>query len=196
MLLLEGLDSPFEHLQQPGLSLTAGDLLLALRVCARARFPFRHVDVRPTWRDRLATWWLHRSPERLAHALTLFIRWRRECSLRPEFWQDEGDVTGGGLTAPHQLARAVKLLRVTNLSEERIWTMSVGALAWYDGAVDEQESTIRKFAYDSDLDAAAELPDLNTMTEDELYAVAEKDLGPEIAAIWRANRQKSAPPDL
>lgn len=186
-LLLEAVESPFAS-AEPSARLTAADLILALRLCSQ-RWPFQPPGIRPSFRDRLFERWLSRHALRLSRAVETFLAWMRACTARPEYWRSSGGATGNPLTAPGHLARAAKLISRTGFSEERIWSMPYGLLCWYDGALDETQGAPLRFFYDSDLKEVAELPDLNELTEDQLFEQAQRDLGPEAAAAWQAQRE-------
>lgn len=192
-LLLEALGSPFAALDDPSAAIEPADLLLALRICARAAWPYRRVDLRAGVWTRLRTWWLGRDPDRFQRHVETFCAWIAECSGRPEFWQSDREEQGGGISAPDLLASAVAILRRTTLSEERVWSMPHGLVSWYAGTIAEQEGSDLRFAYDAEFDERHNAPDLSTKTEDELYAQVLADLGPAFADRWRAQRALGAP---
>lgn len=189
-LILEAIESPYVRLGEPGVEMAPIDLLIALQVCAHARWPFQPTRIRPNVWMRLKALYLQARPEAFQRASDLFVEWIAECSAGPEFWQNENE-KGGGLTAPSLLSRAVSLLRTTTLSEERVWSMPAGLASWYHGTVAEQEGAKLRFAYERDGDDSNEPPDLTKLSEAELYEVVKADRGETFANEWLAMRAEA-----
>ena len=186
-LLLEAIDSPFVHLGDPEITITPADLLIALRICSQTRWPFDHPRFRPTAWTRFQGWYLGRNHAAFRRACDLFVEWIRVCGARPEYWQDEGSKSGGGLTAPEQLIKACELLRkAPGLTEERIWSMPIGLVDWYYGAICEQEGAGNRFTRDSDL----EEPEAEALTEEQVIERARRQLGPRFEQ-WLSKRKEA-----
>jgi hypothetical protein len=189
-LLLEAIESPFARLWDPELEITAAGVVTALRICSEARWPFDHVDLRPTAWTRWQAWRLRRPDRRLEVAAEL-ARWMAACSGRPEYWNEKGEDRSATLTAPPLLCLASSLLRRTTLKEDRVWSMPLGLVHWYHGTIAEQEGEKLRFYYDSDLEAAERAPDLTKLSEDELFEVVAKDRGREFADQFFKTRKEA-----
>ena len=75
------------------------------------------------------------------------------------------------------------------MTQDEIWNRTPpGYAAWLDGAIAEQEGAELRFVRPED-DEPSDLPDFNSMTDEELYAIAVQDLGKESADLWLARRR-------
>jgi hypothetical protein len=188
-LLLEAIESPYVHLGEEEFTISPGDLLIALQICATAAWPFGAMALRPTAWMRLQAWYLNRRPEAFFRANQAFVDWLRACSGRPEFWRDEERRCIGGYTAPEQLARACELIRkAPALGEQRIWSMPMGLVDWYYAAICEQEGGGIRFARDEDEEAP---DDLDGKPDEELYEIVKSQRGEAFALQWIADRQEA-----
>ena len=62
------------------------------------------------------------------------------CAAKPMLKARVGEVVGSTLAAPVEMLIASYLLRMTPLSEERIWRMPYGLALWYVESIREQET--------------------------------------------------------
>ena len=191
-LQLEAVESPFVRLHDDP-ELMPRDLLVALSICANAAWPYRAPRI--TCDSALAKR-LERDKPAFTAAAGAFIAWLSECSGRPEYWQEEGEETTGTLTAPTVLAQAVMLLRgMHGLTEQRVWSMPLGLISWYHGALTEQEGAGLRFFYDSEAAEEANPEDLDSLSDEQLFEVVKRDRGEAFAFEFMAQRaaRKEAP---
>lgn len=129
-ILLTALRSPFVL----GGDKSPGDVLLLLRVCSRAQWPFDSFDPgTPTDAEVAAL----SEGDAFEDALVAIYAWLDECCAAPELWASEED-DRRTLTAPYGLALALRLIR-NGISEPRAFTMPEGVARWYACALSEME---------------------------------------------------------
>jgi hypothetical protein len=165
------------------------DLILALRICATAQWPFTGIGEENLENDERVFRALVARPGLHARAVHGFVNWMLECSLAPETWEDRsGD--SRAITAPVCLGLAVRLLRLGSMTEERVWTMPLGLVRAYALAISEQEGGSARFLTTEDVEAMRqcdELPDLTKATEEEIFEVVKRDRGEAFArafSLW------------
>ncbi|MDF3056803.1 MAG: hypothetical protein K0R17_1018 [Rariglobus sp.] len=122
------------------------DLFRAIAVC---RAPFEKLprfpsDIRLAWyvTSRRFLWWLSRGRfgTTFAREAAAFRAYQNDYQSNPDlFFENEGRE----LTAPIMLARAVYLMRVCGLPEERVWMMPIGKALWtYAAALEQDQSGV------------------------------------------------------
>lgn len=200
---LDAVGSPFLAAPDSGASVGAGDLLLAVRVCAAPGWPLLCPDdLRPRPADVLRRWWLERRPARLRAAVQAFQNYLDDHTSFPEFWEeqsvkedDDGQPVGGApsrrmLSAPVALARVCALISRTTLTLAEAWTLPLAMPAWYAGTLDEMEGAHVRFLRDGDIEEQPEPEPV--ISERQLYAQAVRHLGRDAANAWRAARRAAA----
>jgi len=134
-IILGALRSPFIT----GGDASPGDVLLFLRVCSRAVFPFHEFD--PGEPDAALLGQLA-DEGALTEALVAIYTWLDECGSGPrmgvELWEEEGEDAPRSVTAPPALAIAAKLIK-SKFAEERVMTMPEGAARWWCAVLGELE---------------------------------------------------------
>ena len=179
---LAALGSPFISQDR---EIILADVQLAVKV-ALTRWPAAP-DLRPTLRDAWQRW-RHEDDEPYvrAHA-DVFAAWRAAHELRPEFWERE-DSNARLLTAPDVLIRVAQLERLTKFTHGQSWNdVTPGYAAWLVATINEQEGAELRFLREDD-DEDDGLPDLTTMSEDELCAYLAADLGAAEANAFMQRR--------
>lgn len=179
VLILQAIDSPV--LKEEG-EVSASDLIIALKACS-STWPF-NPDLKLGLIDHLRKSMLRKSKVKLRDAVVAFELYVRSHTSRPRFWKVEASMNSMDITSPSILSLAVSLSSIG--SQEEIWSMSLGKASWYDSVLLEKKGAKLRFFYDSDIED--DLPDLDELSEDELFEMAIRDLGIEKAKVWRENR--------
>lgn len=181
---LQALESPFIR----GGDIALADIQLGVKI-AFTRWP-APPPVRRTWREAAQRWLYDRSPSYVRREAEAFSLWRQLHELRPEFWERE-DQLPRLLTAPAILARVAQLERLTKFTHAEAWNdLTPGYASWLISTIQEQQGAELRFVRDED-DENDELPDLTTMTEDELCAYIAQDLGAAEANAFMQRRARA-----
>lgn len=190
LLTLQALESPFTRLHE-GVEIGAEDLLLALRVCADSRWPFRTVPADPGEHEAKMMARFVRKRRYLRLAVDRFLVWMLQCSQGPDLLTpEEGTEKGRPLGAPEALIYAVKLM--PKLSERRVFTMPLSLVRFYTATVGEMDGTLAGMFMTPHLRGAMEyaeqLPDLSQMNDAEMRAHLAKEFGEKFAEEWARHR--------
>jgi hypothetical protein len=184
-----------------GARISAGDLVVALRICSRPGWPLLAPDdIHPHWRDLFLRLWLAKRPERLREAVEKFRDYRDAHGSFPTFYSDESvrehpdlpeDIPSERpLTAPAVLAQVCSLTSRTTIRWELAWQLPLALPTWIIGTLNEMEGGPVRFLYESD-ETGDDLPaDIASLSEKELFQQAVNNLGSEPAKEWRKARQK------
>jgi hypothetical protein len=141
-LFLEGIGSPFLEDQA---ELTAGDLILALKVCADER-----ID-KPSLQDSWINLKLSLSKPLLARACTAFIKHIDRADAYPRFWERKDQRAGAASTVPWQLSVACNLIR-NGISYQDAFTMPEAKAFWLSAAFSIQQGSKLEFISTDDED--------------------------------------------
>jgi hypothetical protein len=180
---LHALGSPFIT----GAEITLADIQLGVKI-ARTRWP-AEPDLRATFRDFRERVLRERNHVFVQREADAFAAWRAAYELRPRFWDHEDDELPKLLTAPAILIRIAQLDRLTKFTHAEAWNdVPPGYAAWLIATIQEQQGAELRFLYDGD-DEDDGLPDLNALSEDDLYAYVVADVGVAEAEAWLARRR-------
>lgn len=151
-LILRAINSPF--LGTDG-EITAGDLLVAVRVCGK-RFGDAPT-ISPNFRD---VWWklrMTRNHGLFSSECRKFAAWLSANSSGPNFWEVVNDAQPTrDLTGPDILTLLVPIMMKTSSSQAEIWNMGFGMIKWISAEIAEIDGCERRFLYDSDFEEETE----------------------------------------
>lgn len=150
-LFLEGIGSPFLEDQA---ELTAGDLIVALKVCADER-----ID-KPTLQDSWINLKLALSKPLLARACAALIKHIDRPDAYPKFWERKDKRAGSASTVPWQLSVACNLIR-NGVSYQDAFTMPEAKAFWLSAAFSIQQGSKLEFISTEDEDLIEQLTQID-----------------------------------
>lgn len=181
VLTLNAINSP---LLDPEGVINPSDLLIALKVCSMS-YPYDN-SLKPSLLDLCKKLWIEKKVERLRKYANIFNGYVQMHTSKPRFWKDELG-SSKELTAPSILSLAASLVS-SGLSQQETWEMSIGKAVWLDAAIVERNGAELRFLYEQDL--TDDLPDLNELSDAEVYKIVLKDLGKVDADRWMKVRKE------
>lgn len=150
---LEALDSPiWANSNEP----EPGDLSIAAQICASEKPVIEFKQLARETEDDWRAW----------------FNYLEVCAARPMMKEAVKTAVGSCLNAPTEMLIATYLLRMTALTEERIWSMPYGLVMWYMESTREQETGESMILTQEESD---ELDRMNTPEEKENRKVREEN---------------------
>lgn len=129
-MTLQAIDHPLVHNRVP----EPDELVMAYRVCS-SHDGIEALKNPPTLKEKWFNARMVASPAYHAESLSAFMKYCEDYSSQPKYWEkaDENEIKKESI--PSQLLMVSILLCKTSLTEEEIWRMPIGKLAWYGTAV-------------------------------------------------------------
>lgn len=184
-LLLHSLGSPFVRLDG---EVRAEDVLRFLRV-VECEYP-EQPDFRWCWRDVRWRRRMSRDVKALRREAETIAKWRAEVESPPEFWAAT-ESKGHRLTGPPVWVLAWRLVTSCRYALKDAMNESLGRAWWSVAQVEELGGYGRRFAWESDGDRVAELPNLLEASEEEIAAQVRRDMSPRKAEEFLERRRRS-----
>lgn len=181
-VVLKALESPFVTGAR---NIESIDLIMALKVC-ESSYPFKP-DLSLNFLEKITCFYLNRNPIRLFDLCMTFQGYLNEHMNCPEYWQDT-DGNSKTVYAPDEVFYVANLVK-SGIDYKKAWEMSIGEAAWINAALFELSGN--DSAYTDPIDDDLNPPDINDLTEEEIYIQAVKDKGEKRAQEFMELRRKN-----
>lgn len=109
------------------------DILIALRVCSQ-NCGVEALAKPPTWKEKWLNARMNWNDTLIAKVVIDFKEYIEAYSTQPKIWSKESEektVEFRKQKIPEQLLITTLLIRKTTLTEEEVWNMPIGKIAWY-----------------------------------------------------------------
>ena len=133
--------------------------------------------------------YLSRNEKALYKYCELFQKYLNEHHNCPEYWEDtSGSYSKSISNAPVELSYVVNLMK-HGIKHNEAWSMSMGYLSWLNATIQELSGIDRTFT--DPLEEPDDPIDMSKLTEDQIYKIAEADLGKERALELMKKRREN-----